>query len=206
MKTNRPATACNRAVAHKDQQRGPTAFPALILATILLFTVTCSLDYGQAEVVEELSEEIPDTIIYEFTHTVVRDGRPVLIVEAAESQTFSRRDTQLLSGIAFRELDRSGDLVTSGTANNAVYDTATQDVEITGNVLFFSAEEEATLTADSLFWDDENRMLRAEPEDSVRVATEEGTNIEGRGFEVDMQFRTMTYERGVRGRIILDGE
>lgn len=186
--------------------RTGAAIGAAVVLSSLLAAASCSLDYGQAEVVDELSEEIPDTIVYEFTHTVVRDGRPILIVEASESQTFSRRDTQHLSGIAFRELDRSGDLITSGTADSAVYDTSTQNVEITGNVLFFSAEEEATLTADSLFWDDEARMLRAQPEDSVRVATEEGTNIEGRGFEVDMQFRTMTYERGVRGRIILDEE
>lgn len=182
------------------------AFRVLAAVVAVLTVLSCSLDYGQAQVVDELSEEIPDTIVFEFVHTVVRDGLPVLIVQAAESRAFSRQDRQLLSGISFRELDRGGNLVTEGTADDAIYLTATEDVEITGNVRFYSAEEEATLTADALFWDDEERRLRALPEDSVRIVTEAGTSIAGTGFEVDMQFKTLAYDSGVRGRIVVDEE
>lgn len=174
----------------------------VLLAVALL--AACSLEYDESLLASEISEDIPDTILFEVTNTIVRDGSPRFIVEAQRAETFSRIDRQYLHEIRFRELDGDGAVITDGVADYAEYQTDTEDFELTGALRFYSAAEEAWLTADYLYWDSEARLLTSEPEEPVIVERADGTTIRGRGFVAEMGRSIIRFEGGVSGTLVED--
>ncbi len=172
-------------------------------AAICLFALTtaCSLDYESARLVDRIADNVPDTVLYGVTHTIVRDGRPRFIVRAARAETFSSRSMQYLYDAAFTELGRDGQKLTEGTAAYAEYHTSTEHVELTGNLRFFSSTEDAWLTAEYLYWDADERLLTSRPAETVRLERGDGTVVRGRGFAAEMATSTMRFDAGVSGTI-----
>ena len=76
--------------AGRPAARGGRAAAVVAAAALALALAACSFDYEQATVSESLGEKIPDTILERFSQTVVRDGRPTLVMEAAEARTYRR--------------------------------------------------------------------------------------------------------------------
>jgi len=178
--------------------------PSLLLAALSLLFAACSLDYDESQLASEISEETPDTILFEVKNTIVRDESPRFIVEAERAETFSRIDRQYLFEIRFRELDQDGVVITDGVADYAEYHTDTEDFEITGDLRFYSAAEEAWLSADYLYWDSDARLLTSEPEEPVVVERADGTTIRGRGFVAEMGRSIIRFEGGVSGTLVED--
>lgn len=174
---------------------------AVALGVILLLSA-CSLDYSQSRLATEIDEETPDSILFEVTHTVVRDGVPRFIVEADRAESFGARRQQLLTGVRFRELNQQGEIVTDGTAQLATYNTDSEDFELSGDLRFFSAEEDALLIADVLRWDSDLRLLTSDPEQPVVVERGDGTAITGRGFVAEMGSSIIRFEEGVSGTLV----
>lgn len=208
-----PGWACADGGALRDRCRAGTAgngasrrtawrLVLLMLASAL--TLSCSLDYGETDLATEISEDTPDTILYNVTHTIVRDGRPRFIVEAERAETYSGRKRQYLSQVQFSELAEDGSIVTDGTARFAEYQVDTEDVELSGELRFFSAEEDAWLTAEYLYWDSEDRLLSSRNEEPVSVARGDGTLVRGRGFVAEMGRSIIRFDAGVSGTLIED--
>ena len=179
----------------------------LRVCTVALFVLAaflsgCSLDYGRSRLATEISEDTPDTILFVVTHTVVRDGVPRFIVAADRAETFGKRRRQYLHAVEFRELDAAGSTVAFGVADFAEYRTDTEDFELSGNLRFYSAEEDAWLTAEHLFWNDEARLLTSRPEDTVVLERGDGTLIRGRGFLAEMARSVIRFEDGVSGTLV----
>jgi LPS export ABC transporter protein LptC len=176
----------------------------LILAVTLL--VSCRLDYGQQQLVDELDEDVPETVLTEVRHTVVRDGSPRFRILADRAETFTERKRQYLHEVEFSELSPDGTLVTSGTADYAEYQMDTEDVELTGNLRFFSEEEQAWLTAEYLYWDSDSRRLTSQSSRPVTVNRTDGTRITGRGFVAEMSRSSIYFQGGVSGMIVEENE
>jgi LPS export ABC transporter protein LptC len=168
-------------------------------AAIVLAVSACSLDYDQVRVAEEISADVPETIIFDFEHTVVRNGRRAFSIRAEASRSFPDQEQQLLEGIYFAEFDKNEDIVTEGIADRATLYTDTENVEIYEGIEFYTRREEAGLTAEYLFWNDEQRLLTSNPDDSVTLQRDDGSEVEGRGFRADMKYKTMSFERDVQG-------
>lgn len=181
-------------------------FFVAVLCGGALVTVGCSLDYDQVRVAEEISVDIPVTIIKDFTHTVVRNGRRAFSISAEVSESYPDRAEQLLEGIYFVEFDSDEEIVTEGIADRAVLYTETEDVEIYEGIEFYTKREEAGLSADYLFWNDEERILTSETDAEVTLRRDDGSEVEGRGFRADMKYKTMSFERDVRGVYVSDDE
>jgi LPS export ABC transporter protein LptC len=172
----------------------------LIIAIMLL--ASCRLDYGQQQLVDELDEDIPETVLHDVRHTIVRDGAPRFRIIADSAETFTERKRQYLSQVHFSEFSPDGSLITTGTADNAEYQIDTEDVELTGNLRFFSEEEQAWLTAEYLYWDSGSRRLTSQPAQPVTVSKTDGTRITGRGFVAEMSHASIYFQRGVSGTIV----
>jgi LPS export ABC transporter protein LptC len=181
--------------------RRASAAPGVIAA--ILWLASCSLDY-EAPLPTEISEDIPDTILFDVAHTVVRDGNPRFVVRAERAETFGRRKRQYLSDVVFQELAADGSVVTDGVARYAEYQTDTEDFELTGDLRFYSAEEDAVLTAEYLYWDSDRRVLTSEPADAVVLERGDGTVIRGRGFVAEMGRSIIRFEDGVSGTLVED--
>lgn len=175
---------------------------SLLSAFLLLLTLGCSLEYGNTDLSSEKPEEVPDTVLYGVTHTIVTDGAPRFVVRADRAETFGEANRQYLYGVEFRELAKDGTLITEGSGAFAEYATDTDNIEIRGELEFFSYEQDAFLTAEVLFWDDETRVLTSEPADPVRLRRGDGTTVRGRGFVAEMGRSIIRFEDGVSGTII----
>jgi LPS export ABC transporter protein LptC len=161
----------------------------------------CSLEYQQ-ELPSEISEDTPDTILFDVTHTVVRDGSPRFVVTAERAEAFSQKKRQYLTSVRFRELRSDGTLLTEGTAAYAEYQTDTEDFELSGDLRFYSAEEDAWLSAQYLYWDSDARTLTSDPAEAVVVERGDGTRIRGRGFAAEMGRSIIRFEDGVSGTLV----
>lgn len=186
-------------------RRGPGVGMA-VLPALLVLLASCSLDYGDSQLADEISEDTPDSVLYELRHTVVRDGSPRFVVAADRAETFESRRMQYLYGIEFRELAQDGSVITDGTAAYAEYETETEDFELSGDLRFYSAEENAWLTAETLYWDSDERLLTSDPEEAVAVRRDDGTVIRGRGFVAEMGRSIIRFEDGVSGTLVEEEE
>lgn len=192
----------SRGAPSRRQRVRITMHVGLSLLFVLTLLGSCSLNYDQSRLASEIDENTPDSILYEVRHTVVRDGRTRFIVAADRAETFEKQQRQYLHGIEFSELNADGALITDGTAAYAEYQTDTEDFEISGDLRFYSAEEDAWLTAEYLFWDSDERVMTSEPEEPVVVRRGDGTVIRGRGFVAEMGRSIIRFEDAVSGTLV----
>ena len=174
-------------------------------ALLPLFVVVlsgCSLNYGESQLATEISEEIPDTILTGVSHTVVRDNVVRFRIGAELVESYGEENLQELHSVTFTEYDSTGAVRTEGTADYADFQTDTENVEITGNLRFYSVPDEAWIEAEYLFWNSDERQLTSRPEEPVALERSDGTSIIGRGFTAEMDQSLIIFSDGVEGTIV----
>ncbi|MCK5008225.1 MAG: LPS export ABC transporter periplasmic protein LptC [Spirochaetales bacterium] len=180
------------------------ARPFLVLLQLLF--ISCSLDYEQARVAESIPGQTPETILIDFTHTVVSGGRIWVILEADRAETYSERKEIVLEGVYFREYDEEGYLLTEAQAERAVFSTDSEDATVSGSIVIYSQEEKASLQASQLFWTREGRRLIAEDGQTVRLQKDDGSFVEGQGFSADFRRKKLEFASRVRGSYVWEEE
>ncbi len=174
-----------------------------LLASVLLYS-SCSIDYDSGRLASELSEDTPDTVLYNLEQRIIRDGHERFRIVAARVETFVGQQKRYLYEVAFVEFDAEGNILTEGTADFGEFETDTENFAMTGSLRFYSAAEDAWLTAERLAWDTESRLLQSSPEDLVTIDRGDGTFVQGRGFRADMARNRLEFNRGVSGTIPIE--
>ncbi|MFP4484106.1 MAG: LPS export ABC transporter periplasmic protein LptC [Spirochaetota bacterium] len=182
------------------QRRMPSSFAA----AALLALVGCSLDYDAGRIAQERPEELPETVLFQSSYTVERESNRVLVFSAERLETYPEQEKQLLYGISFQERNAEGEVLSSGTSDEAIYFTDTSDVELSGGILFRSETEGAEVTADYLYWNDEESRLTSRENDRVTVVRDSGSEITGLGFEADTRLKEVSFSADVSGRLVTD--
>jgi LPS export ABC transporter protein LptC len=177
--------------------------PRVLLAAAVALA-GCSFNYEPATVAEKLGE-IPDSVLQTFSQTVVRDGKPLLRLEADEARTYRTSERVLLSGARFQEYDSRGELAVEGSAENGVFHTDTENAEFSGRIVLYSARDKATVRASSLEWDRKRRLLSAGGDGAVVLERDDGSHIEGHGFEADFRTHSLRFTAGAGG-VVVTGE
>ncbi|MFP4375618.1 MAG: LPS export ABC transporter periplasmic protein LptC [Spirochaetales bacterium] len=172
---------------------------------LLLIILGCSIDYETGRLSSELSEDTPDTVLYNLEQRIIRDGYERFRIVAARVETFSGRQVRQLYEVSFVEFDSEGNTLTEGTADYGELETDTENFVMNGSLRFYSAAEDAWLTAERLAWDAESRLLQSEAEELVSIDRGDGTFVQGRGFRADMARNRLEFDRGVSGTIPLEG-
>jgi LPS export ABC transporter protein LptC len=175
-----------------------------LAAAAALVACGCSFNYDAATVAESLGQEIPDTVLERFSQTVVRDGKPQLVLEAAEARTFRVNARVLLASARFREYDSAGELSVQGSAEHAVFHTDTENAELSGGIVLHSARDKATVRTTVLDWDRAHRFVHGDPDAAVIVEKDDGSRLQGTGFEADFRTHTIRFSGGVSGTIITE--
>jgi LPS export ABC transporter protein LptC len=175
---------------------------ALILVTLLSFTLGCSLDYGAVTAEDKIAETIPDTVAIEMTHKVHQDGRLALAFEAGRAETYGALKKMILSDVRFVEYGADRAPSTSGKARHVVYHTDTENAEISGSVRVRSEAEKASIATDSLAWENKQKKLTALPLARVVITKDDGSSITGRGFAGDFRTREVTFSGPVEGTYV----
>ena len=174
----------------------------ILIATVALMWSSCSLDYTDAILSENMSEEIPDSILYDFTHTSVRNGTPASRLHADRAEIYEKKNETRLHDVVFQEFDRDGTIVTEGRADYTLFDTETEDAELSGDLSFYSSKEEATVSTDYLYWNDEEKTLVGAPEAAVTIYKDSGTELSGVGFEADISTLSVNFDGPVQGTYV----
>lgn len=173
---------------------------------ILTFLASCSLDYEQAKVAESIPGQTPETILIDFTHTIVSGGRVWVILKAERAETYGEKKEIVLQGVYFREYDEEGNLLTEARAEKAVFNTDSEDAVVSGSIEIYSPEEQAALQAGRLSWTREGRRLVADDGQSVRLQKDDGTFVEGQGFSADFRRKKLEFASRVRGSYVWEEE
>ncbi|MBI9107093.1 MAG: LPS export ABC transporter periplasmic protein LptC [Spirochaetales bacterium] len=170
-----------------------------VFLLMLLFLTSCRFDYDESIIAEDLSEEIPDTILKNFAQVMVKDSLPAFYIEAAQSLTFGKRKETLFKGVHFQEYDKKGTVITDGQADNAKMFNDTESVELWGNLFFYSKREEASLEGEYLFWDNEASTLAGKSDDRIQIIEDKGSIISGKGFFADSRTKSIRFDNQVSG-------
>ena len=166
---------------------------------ITLFVSSCSLDYSSANLAEDLSEKIPETIFIDFSQVQVRNSKITNKIEASRAESYTKKKEMVLENLRYREFNEDGELITEGKADRAVLNTETDDADMFGNIYFYSYTEKTGIYAETLFWKDKEEKLTSEEDEKVRVKKDDGSYIEGKGFETDFRIKEIVFNKKVQG-------
>ena len=161
----------------------------LIILVIASLSLSCSLDYSDAGIVETLSEEIPNTIIYKYKTVEIQNGSPILQIEADKAEVYDSKEETYLLNVNFYNY-KDDKINNHGSTDFAVLKMKSGDAVLTGSIEIESIEDETSLRAESLSWKDDEKILSSEPKDKVTVRDEDGSVLSGLGFSADIKSKT----------------
>jgi len=160
------------------------------------------MDYRATEVPEKTGEGIPDTVAVGLVHKIFKNGHLSLVLEASRAETFNSLKRTVLTEARFEELDAKGGIATEGQAGRIVYQSETENAEISGSVRVRSASDKAQVSADSFSWQNKEKKLVAPPGETVTVKKDDGSFIQGTGFAGDFRNRQVTFSGPVEGTYV----
>lgn len=183
----------------------------LIAVLVFLSVVSaCSLDYGVV-LGEDLDERIPDTVIFNFVHTIVENGSPRFRLSAERAEAFRSARTLKLVGVAFMEYERAEPgldgsrsmadpvVAAEGRADSAVFNTETESADLTGNVRVRSARDGVAISSGFIRWDGEARLLEGPSESVTTIQDDDGSRVSGAGFRADAARRSFGFTECTTG-------
>jgi len=177
-----------------------------LLVLSLILTVSCSIDYDEAMVAEELSEELPDIIIYDFTQVQVKDGKPAYRIMGEEAKMYEKKQEHTISSLLFQEFNEEGEIITEGWADEVLFFTVSEDAELKGDLDFYSKTEEGSISAEYLYWQKENSVLKSNAEEPVTLREDSGSSITGTGFEADFDNKQIYFTGPTEGTWVEEEE
>lgn len=181
---------------------GRTARRLPLVAAALLTVAGCSFDYSDAQIEGEASTSIPDLEIFGARTVLERDTR--IEVRAAVARTWSDEFRQEFEEISFREFAPDGTLRLEGSADRAVLNLQSEDLELFGEVRFSSLVDDAALESDYLSWDNSDRVLVGREDGTVEILRGDGSRVAGRGLRIDGRRNSLELSAGVAGELLVD--
>lgn len=169
-----------------------------IFAYIILLTA-CTLDYSDADIVENLSDEIPNTIIYKYETVEIQNGSPILKITADKAEVYDNKEETYLNNVDFYNF-KEDEINNHGSSEYAVLKMKSGDAQLSGSILIESLEDETFLKAETLFWIDSEKRLSSNDEDYVTVKDEDGSQLSGKGFSADIKKKSIFFEGNTEGK------
>jgi len=165
-----------------------------------LSALSCSLGFTGDE---KAQPEAPYAVFTEYSHTVVVRGARNFELRAKKAEFYETSKVAVLSDVSFAEYDPdTGELVSSGNADSAVYHTDTKDAEFSGSVRFESKRQDASLAGERLMWNDKEKKLSGGLDRTVSIGRSDGSWVSGAGFEADVRRRSFSFRESVTGTLV----
>jgi len=190
----------------RSPDRGHSAFAAVALATLSavasLGLSACSLGAYASQA--DSGEEAPPTARFtDYSHTVVERGKKMLELKASTAELYDVGKKTVLTDVVFSEFDPdTGELVSLGRADHAIYHTDTKDAEFSGSVSLESKRQDAVLRGEYLRWIDKDKRLEGRLDRTVTISRADGSSVSGAGFEASALRRSFSFRESVEGLIV----
>ncbi|MDR2149677.1 MAG: LPS export ABC transporter periplasmic protein LptC [Spirochaetaceae bacterium] len=163
---------------------------------MVLFCSACSFDYGE-QAQDDGSK--PDIVMYKVDYVRMETGEPVVHINADVLERYEKRNTMAFERLSFKHFDKhTGTMRTTGSAETAQVELDSGDIHLTG-VSLDVVSESATIAAESLEWQDNERFLTAGTDNLVNIQKKDGTNITGKGFSAFIRDRKWEFSHGIQG-------
>jgi LPS export ABC transporter protein LptC len=174
---------------------------ALASLAAAALAASCSLA-GYAPQSTDGLDEAPTAVFTDYSHTVVVRGKKNFELKAARAEVYETGKRTILTGVAFSEYDPdTGELLSLGRADGAIYHGDTKDAEFSGSVRLESKRQDAVLQGEYLRWIDKDKRLEGRLDRAVTISRADGSSVSGAGFEADARRRYFSFREGVAGRI-----
>jgi len=181
-----------------------TAFAAAAFVTV--FLGSCRFNYGSAG--DASGKEGPPTAVFtNYQHTVVTRGAPSFRLTAAKAEVYDSDKKTVLSDVRFSEFDPdTGELVSSGRADQAIYYSENGDADFSGDVRLESKRQDAVLVGEYLRWDGKAKRLSGGLDRTVTISRSDGSRVSGAGFEAEALRRSFSFRGSVDGSLVVKDE
>ena len=181
------------------QKAKRTGLAAVLSASA--FLAACSLA-GYPGQITPGGEELPTAVFTDYAHTVVVRGKRNFELKAAKAELYETSKRTVLKGVTFAEYDPdTGELLSLGKADDAIYHTDTKDAEFSGSVRLESKKQDAILQGEFLRWIDKDKRLEGRLDRTVEISRADGSRVSGAGFEASARKRSFSFRESVEGRI-----
>lgn len=166
----------------------------------LIFLEGCSVDYEEADISDTFLETTPNSIIFNFSQSVITEGKLSYSIEADKAEIYDKSKKTSFSNVLFTEYGNDGEKTTEGAAEKALYFSENDDILFSGGLIINSISEGFIVRSEYMEWNNKNKILKSKDDTQVSVEQENGTFIEGRGFIADAENKSFTFLQNAKGR------
>ncbi|GAB1482569.1 hypothetical protein MASR2M78_13850 [Treponema sp.] len=178
--------------------------PVFIFLLSLCSIGACSFDYGQ---VENDDETRPDLTMQDLEYVRVRDGEPLVRIQAEHAERFEKAQTMRVRNLSFAQYaPQGGSEEAAGTAGMAKVDLVSGDVDLERGVSIVVHSEDLGIETSNLSWKDSSKQLVSGDGVAVLLKRSDGTILSGKGFSSDAREKTWKFSGEVSGSYIDDEE
>lgn len=173
---------------------------------IMLLCTGCTLDYKDADLAEEMSEQIPSSVLDDFSQVVVRDGNVSYTFSADHAELFDSKGLTYFENIGFTEYKADGSTGTEGAAVKAIHDSKTDNIIFDGKIILNATAQDFVVKSDYLEWNDKDKILKSMDDTEVSIEQGDGSMVKGRGFVADAQGKSFVFIEEASGRYFEETE
>jgi LPS export ABC transporter protein LptC len=173
-----------------------------------LFIPACSFDYDTAA---EDSGNDPDVIMKDVEYVRMENALPMVRIHSKEARRYETKHAMEMDGFSFEQYNPTPaenseipDINVWGTGGSVQIETDSGNLTMAGGVSIDVKSEDISLNTESLFWEDEERLISAPGE--VTVTRSDGTKLSGRNLYADTRGRQWRFEGAVSGDVVEEDE
>jgi len=168
----------------------------------VVFMFSCSVKYEDQNKEVVKSQEVPDTMMENFKLIKMKKNVPYVEVLAKKAEIFDSQNRTLLYNTEFIEYDgHKQNVVTRGKADIVEYFNDTENATLTGNLNFYSKKEEIEISGESILWNSDLKSIGSGENDLMFLKKDDGSILEGYGFNADLKHSTFFFSGSVNGEI-----
>jgi LPS export ABC transporter protein LptC len=173
---------------------------ALLFCLTLFVFPRCTFDYGDAA---SENDDQADIVMGNLEYVRMRDGEPVVRFRAQQAERYENRQTMELQNFSFEQFyDHGREVNATGSAGSGLVELDSGNIQLEQNIIIAVDSEDITIETESIFWEDEKRILTGNEDHPVDIQRSDGTVFSGRGFSADSRNRTWSFSGGVEGSYV----
>ena len=176
------------------------------VSLVVLLCAGCKLDYKDADLVEEMNEQVPNSVLDNFSQVVVRDGTISYTFSADHAELYDSTGKTYFDNIGFTEYKADGTTGTEGAAAHAIHDSKTDNIIFDGKIILNATAQDFVVKSDYLEWNNEAKILKSMDDTEVSIEQGDGSMVKGRGFIADAQGKSFVFLEEASGRYYEDEE
>lgn len=163
------------------------------LVLLVLLVVFCSCNIKDDKNIPLAEQELPDMILKDATYTLGKPNEEPLTMKARSITIYNNEKGTLMDDVSFT----SGNKL-QGSCDKASVSSDSNKATLEGNVKIFKNDDNISIQAQSLRWDNDKMTIDTDGE--VFVSYEDGTQIRAKGFAAQLDINLYEFSEIIEGR------